>query len=102
MASFRRTPYIVNLVIAGAAILIALVARIAPAGQARVAAETAGATRLSPAELEKKYEEATQFLNMTPVVSSTPYVEGHAHPNGDALKEPDLYYKKILQAMERA
>jgi len=126
MASFRRRPYVVTLAFVGAAILMALIVRIASAGQARVDAETTGATQLSPAELEKKYEEvsqllvttdyrprsfsdrdnkyeeAKQFLDMTPVVSSTPYVEGHAHPKSDALKEPDLYSKKILQAMERA
>src|ERR1700720_782086 len=102
MASFRRRPYVVTLAFVGAAILMALIVRIASAGQARVDAETTGATQLSPADREKKYEEAKQFLDMTPVVSSTPYVEGHAHPKSDALKEPDLYSKKILQAMERA
>ena len=79
--------------------MIALVAQVPLAAQERATAKTNGAEQISPAESEKKYEEATQFLvtpdyisrsssdgdgeykkaqqflNMAPVVSSTRYVE---------------------------
>jgi len=124
MGQVRRRSYTVAVALGGIAFSVALATRHQVWGQAASDTDqSTAAMRMSPAQLEKKYEqytqllvtpdylprkvsdsdarEAKQFLSSVPVVALSPYVEGHAHPNGPTMKTPTLFIENAFQLMER-